>query len=169
VEKRNRGTRRDLKPSDIKRATDQPIADNKTNASGDPTTEPFGYIYTGSHSITVSKWKQKEKEGQEQRDGGQQAAENRNRIMRPFVAFWQVFAWRKIPQVVQKIDRHHGSITAVAAIFTMVATGAIVKLTSSYATYSKNQWQTMQDGNRLTRDTSTLASEPTFLLAEKMA
>lgn len=61
--------------------------------------------------------------------------------------------------VVDFLDKRSGAITALATV-------AIVVLTFVYVTYSKKQWQTMQDSNQIARDAG---ARPFLGLAEENA
>jgi hypothetical protein len=134
----NRRTRRNTKVRELKRLKDKPQS-GKGGNDGKESTEPLPRaaivgVAEINPTATTKPQAQQSHETEEQsghRMGTLKAAGS--------------FVRRLFGFVIGFLDKNSGAVTAIATI-------AIGILTWEYVTYSKKQWETMQDSNRTSRE-----------------
>jgi hypothetical protein len=131
--KRNKRTRRNLKKRKTKRLIDEPKASSEGGHSQHEKDNlpEFSDARLSNTPATAR---------QPQTDQTSDHRQDSKNVMRFFIASWR---WSMMS--FRFLDKHDGSITALATV-------AIVVLTFVYVSYSKKQWETMQESNRITRD-----------------
>jgi hypothetical protein len=124
------GARSNIKKGKRKRLIDEPKADSQRNESKQSEGGlPIASATLGNAPAAASQSQTKE---------SQQPRNYSRYVVRPFVTIWGV-----VRLSFGFLDKHAGSITALATV-------AIVILTCFYVRYSKKQWETMRESLQVT-------------------
>src|ERR1700688_28157 len=114
--KRNRDAGRDLKPSQSEREVNQPATNSERAQPQHSAGDPFPYIYVGLHRSVPSKW-QPQASAQTQTQETSENAQPSGYIMRALIAVREI-----VRRGFTFLDKHHGSVAAIAASIATVAT-----------------------------------------------